>query len=49
MYQNQLAKTGAGVLVLGGLTVAGWWMIAVAAVLVALGVLCVRFGFRRGR
>ncbi|MFC8720495.1 hypothetical protein [Kitasatospora sp. NPDC057198] len=49
MYQNQLARTGAGVLVLGGLTLAGWWVAVAAAALIAVGVLCVRTGFRRGR
>ncbi|GAA2088056.1 hypothetical protein GCM10009759_09930 [Kitasatospora saccharophila] len=49
MYQNQLARTGAGVLVIGGLTLAGWWAAAAAAGLIAVGVLCVRIGFRRGR
>ncbi|MFK0193968.1 hypothetical protein [Kitasatospora sp. NPDC090308] len=47
MYHNQLAQTGAGVLVIGGLTLAGWWMAAAAAALIAGGVLCVRIGFRR--
>ncbi|MFE1322120.1 hypothetical protein [Kitasatospora phosalacinea] len=49
MYQNQLAQTGAGALVIGGLTLAGWWMAAAAAALVVVGVLCVRIGFRRER
>ncbi|MFB7949941.1 hypothetical protein ACFC6L_34115 [Kitasatospora phosalacinea] len=49
MCQDQSAQTGAGVLVIGGLTPAGWWMAAVAAALIAVGVLCVRIGFRRER
>lgn len=44
----QLAQTGAPVLVIGGITYPiGGWMLAAAATLVALGLLCVRFGFRR--
>ncbi|WP_405904093.1 hypothetical protein OG696_35890 [Streptomyces sp. NBC_00656] len=49
MYNNQLAQTGAGAVAVGGLTVAGWWMVALALVAVILGVMCVRTGFRRGR
>ncbi|MFD8739626.1 hypothetical protein ACFV06_32600 [Streptomyces sp. NPDC059618] len=48
MYHNQLAHTGTGVLVVGGLTLTGWWMVAAAAALVTVGTLCVRYGFRRG-
>ncbi|MFI0718106.1 hypothetical protein [Streptomyces sp. NPDC021224] len=48
MYHNQLAHTGTGVIVIGGLTLAGWWMVAAALVLVVLGAVCVRYGFRRG-
>ncbi|MGW2655138.1 hypothetical protein ACWC1D_16010 [Streptomyces sp. NPDC001478] len=48
MYSNQLAQTGTGVLVVGGLTMAGWWIAAVALTAVVLGALCVRLAFRRG-
>ncbi|MFJ8862200.1 hypothetical protein ACIRD8_27695 [Streptomyces sp. NPDC102451] len=48
MYDNQLAQTGTGVLVVGGLTMAGWWMAALALFLVVAGALCVRVVFRRG-
>lgn len=48
MYHNQLAHTGTGVIAIGGLTLAGWWMVAAALALVVLGTACVRYGFRRG-
>ncbi|MFF8471979.1 hypothetical protein YW3DRAFT_07285 [Streptomyces sp. MnatMP-M77] len=48
MYHDQLARTGTGVVVIGGLTLAGWWMIAAALIAVVLGAACVRYGFRRG-
>ncbi|GAA3805302.1 hypothetical protein ACFS5L_32535 [Streptomyces phyllanthi] len=44
----QLAQTGAPVLVVGGAVYPiGGWMLAVAAALVCLGLLTVRFGYRR--
>ncbi|MEU9200890.1 hypothetical protein [Streptomyces sp. NPDC048332] len=48
MYSNQLAQTGTGFLVIGGLTMAGWWIAALALVAVVAGALCVRVAFRRG-
>ncbi|WP_329583221.1 hypothetical protein [Streptomyces sp. NBC_01361] len=44
----QLAQTGAPVLVIGGISYPiGGWMLATAAGLLCLGLLCIRFGFRR--
>ncbi len=44
----QLAQTGTPVLVIGGVSYPiGGWMLAAAAGLVCLGLLLVRFGFRR--
>jgi hypothetical protein len=46
----QLARTGtAGALVIGTTVITGWWLIGVAVGIVAIGALCIRFGFRRGR
>jgi hypothetical protein len=47
MYHDQLARTGTGVVVVGGLTLTGWWMIAAALAFVILGAVCVRCAFRR--
>lgn len=47
---SQLAKTGAGgALVIGGTVVTGWWLLAIAASVVLVGALAVRFTFRAGR
>lgn len=44
----QLAQTGAPVIVVGGMTYPlGGWMLALAASLVCVGLVAVRFGFRR--
>lgn len=47
----QLARTGtaAGAIVVGGAVITGWWLLAIAVGVVAIGALCVRFGFRRGK
>jgi hypothetical protein len=46
----QLARTGtAGALVVGGAVITGWWLLAIAAGIVAIGALTIRFGFRRGK
>ncbi|MEU3464442.1 hypothetical protein ABZ721_31370 [Streptomyces sp. NPDC006733] len=47
----QLAKTGtaAGVIVVGTTVITGWWLLAAAIALIAIGALGIRFGFRRGR
>ncbi|MFD7793578.1 hypothetical protein [Streptomyces sp. NPDC059759] len=51
MSDNQLARTGtaAGTIVVGGAVITGWWLLAIAAGLVTIGVLVIRFGFRRGK
>lgn len=46
---QQLAHTGAGVLVIGTTVITGYWLLAAALGIVAVGALCVRFGFRHGR
>lgn len=47
---SQLARTGAaGALVIGGTVITGWWLLAIAAGVVAAGALAVRFAFRSGR
>jgi hypothetical protein len=47
----QLAKTGtaAGAIVVGGAVITGWYLLAIAAGIVTVGALAVRFGFRRGK
>lgn len=47
----QLAKTGsaAGAIVVGGAVITGWYLLAIAVGIVAVGALAVRFGFRRGK
>lgn len=48
---TQLAKTGAvgGAVVIGSTVITGWWLLGIAAGIVLIGALCVRFGFRRGK
>lgn len=46
---QQLAHTGAGVLVIGTTIITGWWLLGAAALVVLVGAVCVRFGFRHGR
>ncbi|MFD4968932.1 hypothetical protein [Streptomyces sp. NPDC058424] len=46
---GKLASTGAGALVIGTTVITGWYLLAIAAGLVAIGALCIRFGFRRGK
>ncbi|MER7874851.1 hypothetical protein ABTY63_15010 [Streptomyces solisilvae] len=47
----QLARTGsaAGAIVIGTTVVTGWWLLAVAAGIIVIGALAIRFGFRTGR
>lgn len=45
----KLAHTGAGALVIGTTVITGWWILGVAAAIVAVGALCIRVGFRRGK
>ena len=47
----QLARTGtaAGALIIGTTVITGWWLLAAALAVVALGAVCIRLGFRRGR
>ncbi|SMF85947.1 hypothetical protein [Streptomyces sp. Amel2xC10] len=46
----QLARTGtAGALVIGGVAVTGWYLLAAALAIVAVGAVCIRLGFRSGR
>jgi hypothetical protein len=46
---QQLAHTGAGVLVIGTTVITGWWLLGAAAAIVLIGAVCIRFGFRRNR
>lgn len=48
---TQLARTGtaAGAIVIGTTVITGWWLLAGAVGIVAVGALLVRFGFRPGR
>ncbi|MFF8406957.1 hypothetical protein ACF06P_35690 [Streptomyces sp. NPDC015684] len=46
----QLARTGtAGVIVVAGVAVTGWWLLAAALAVIAVGAICIRVGFRRNR
>ena len=46
----QLARTGtAGVLIIGGTALTGWWLLTAALAVVLVGALCIRVGFRRSR
>lgn len=47
----QLAQTGtaAGALVIGGTVVTGWWLLAIALAIVAVGAVAIRLGFRGRR
>lgn len=49
MSHNQLAATGVGTIVIGGLVLNSMWLVAGAFGLVGLGLLAVRIGSRRGR
>ncbi|MEV4033439.1 hypothetical protein [Streptomyces umbrinus] len=48
---DQLARTGsaAGAIVIGTTVITGWWLLAAALAIVAVGTICIRIGFRRGR
>ena len=46
----QLARTGtAGALVIGTTVITGWWLLGAALGIVAVGAICIRLGFRRGK
>lgn len=51
MSENTLARTGSalGAVVIGGTVITGWWIVGLALLLVVLGAVFVRFGFRPGR
>jgi hypothetical protein len=44
----QLARTGAGALVIGTTVITGWYLLAIALGIVAVGALTIRFAFRPG-
>lgn len=48
---DQLARTGtaAGTIVIGTTVITGWWLLAAALTIVAVGAICIRVGFRPGR
>ncbi|MCM1977165.1 hypothetical protein [Streptomyces sp. G1] len=47
---DQLARTGtAGTLVIGGVAVTGYYLLALALAVVLAGAVCIRVGFRSGR
>lgn len=48
---SQLARTGAaaGVITIGGLTVTGWYLLAIAAAVIVTGAAVIRLAFRPGR
>jgi hypothetical protein len=47
---DQLARTGtAGALVIGTTVITGWWLLGIAAGIVLIGALAIRFGFRPGK
>jgi hypothetical protein len=47
----QLARTGtaAGAIVIGTTVITGWYLLGIAAGIVIIGALCIRFGFRHGK
>lgn len=47
----QLARTGtaAGALVIGTTVITGWWLLAIAVGIVAIGAIAIRVSFRPGR
>ncbi|WP_329026245.1 hypothetical protein [Streptomyces sp. NBC_00690] len=47
MYGGHLAHTGTTVVAIGGLTVGAGWIVALAALMVVIGAVLVRFGFQR--
>lgn len=51
MSENTLARTGSalGAVVIGGTVITGWWIVGLALLLVVLGAVAVRWGFRRDR
>lgn len=49
MSHNQLAATGLGTIVIGGLVLNSMWLVAGVFGLVGAGLIAVRIGSRRGR
>lgn len=47
MSGRQLALTGSGTLVIGGVSIAGPWILAAALAVVLLGAILIRVSFRR--
>lgn len=47
MSGKQLAMTGSGTLIIGGVSIAGPWILAVAVGVVLIGALVIRLSFRR--
>lgn len=47
-YQKTLPMTGSTIVV-GGVAIEQGWLLLAAFVLVAIGAVCVRVGFRRGK
>ncbi|HET6636792.1 MAG TPA: hypothetical protein VFH77_17375 [Streptomyces sp.] len=46
----QLARTGTmGGLIIGTTVVSGWWLLAIAFTVIAVGAIAIRVAFRRGR
>lgn len=45
---QQLARTGAGALVIGTTVITGWYLLAIALTIVVVGALIIRFAFRPG-
>lgn len=45
---QQLARTGAGALVIGTTVITGWYLLAIALTIVVVGALVIRFAFRPG-
>lgn len=47
--RGALAATGAGTITIGGIAFDQLWLLAAAAVLVAVGAIAIRFGWRRNK
>lgn len=47
MSSKQLAMTGSGSLIIGGVSIAGPWILAIALTVVVLGAIAIRISFRR--
>lgn len=46
---GQLAYTGLGTIVVGGIVINQWWLATIAVGLILLGILVLRLGWRRGK